>query len=107
MKEIDFDTLSKQEHYEVPEGYFEQLPGQVMGVIRKERHRRRTLFITSVAAVALVIISTTLIVNLPRESELDQQELAIQEKMTKEEQIEAQMADYYAAELAQIDYYNF
>ncbi len=106
MKEIDLDTLSKKENYPIPEGYFDQLPHQIMRTIRKERARRRNIAAASIAAVALAIICTSLIINYKIDDMQNQKDIVI-EAETADKQIEDQMADYYSAELAQIDYYNY
>lgn len=103
---IDIENLSKTENYQVPEGYFEQLPGQIMNTIRKERARRRNIIFSSVAAVALLVICSTLVINYKTNEAKEQQQLAI-EAQQQAEQLEEQMVDYYSDELAQMDYYNY
>lgn len=103
---IDIENLSKTENYQVPEGYFEQLSGQIMNTIRKERARRRNIILSSVAAVALLVICSTLVINYKTTEAKEQQQLAI-EIQQQTEQLEEQMVDYYSDELAQMDYYNY
>lgn len=103
---IDIENLSKTENYQVPEGYFEQLPGQIMNTIRKERAHRRNIIFSSVAAVALLVICSTLVINYKTNEAKEQQQLAI-EAQQQAEQLEEQMVDYYSDELAQMDYYNY
>ena len=103
---IDLESLKKEEHYEVPDGYFEHLPQQVMNVIHKKKTRTRNLWLTSAAAVMLAILCTTLIfyrVNENQEAAAKQ----AQKEMEDQQQLEEQMINYYSNELAQSDYYNY
>lgn len=104
---IDIENLSKTENYQVPEGYFEQLPGQIMNTIRKERARRRNIIFSSVAAVALLVICSTLVINYKTNEAKEQQKQIAIEAGLKSSQLEEQMVDYYSDELAQMDYYNY
>lgn len=104
---IDLDQLSKKEYYDIPEGYFEKLPGQVMENIRREKSRRRTVWLSAIAAVAaLVICSTILVDQLSNKNEIPGKIVA-EEQTIEEKQLENQMIDYYSSELAQMDYYNY
>jgi len=102
---IDLDSLKKEEHYEVPEGYFDQLPQQVMSSIRKSRNRRRTTWLSAVAAVMLGVVCTTIILKVNEEegAPAAKQSTEIQD----EKQLEEQIRDYYSEEFAQMDYYNY
>jgi len=102
---IDLDTINKEEHYQVPEGYFEQFPKQVMNTIHKEKARKRNIWLSSVAAVAAVVIcSFTVIQYIQRDK---QQETEITQSVQPESTVEDQMIDYYSDELAQMDYLNY
>ncbi len=102
---IDLDTINKEEHYQVPEGYFEQFPKQVMNTIHKEKARKRNIWLSSVAAVAAVVIcSFTVIQYIQRDK---QQEAEITQSVQPESTVEDQMIDYYSDELAQMDYLNY
>jgi len=102
---IDLDTLQKEEHYQVPEGYFDQLPQQVMNQIHKEKTKRRNIWLSAVAAtLALVICSVTVIGYMQRD---DVRQQNIVQAASQNSQLEEQMVDYYSNELAQMDYYNF
>lgn len=103
---IDIDNLSKTENYVIPEGYFDQLPTQVMRTIHKEKAKRRNLTITSIAAVALLIICSTIVINFKKDEAAVEKEMVI-ETSNEEGSLEDQMADYYSLELAQMDYYNY
>ncbi|MCR4681270.1 MAG: hypothetical protein K5636_06645 [Bacteroidales bacterium] len=104
---IDLETLSKEEHYEVPEGYFEELPKQVLNSIHKAKTRRRNIWLTSIAAVMAIVICSVTITHYMVMNERADQKLQAQKAIQYEEQIEDQMADYYSDELAQIDYLNY
>ena len=106
MIEIDLDKLSKKEHYDIPEGYFENLPQQVMTNIRKEKSRRRTFILSAVAAVAAIVICSTIVVNYMNNDEIPGKIVA-EEQNEDAQQLENQMIDYYSSELAQMDYYNY
>ncbi len=101
---IDIEKLDRKEHYDVPEGYFDQLPSRVITTIRKQKTARRNIFVLSAAAVALLAIASTLFFNYRKEEKL-QQQIVIQAQEEKE--LEEQLIDYYNTELAQMDYYNF
>ncbi len=103
---IDIENLSRHEDYVIPDGYFEQLPNQVMNSIRKDRARKRNLAITSIAAVALLVICSTLVLNFKKDEAAVEKEIVI-ETSNEEGSLEDQMADYYSSELAQMDYYNY
>lgn len=104
---IDLDKLSKEEHYSIPEGYFEQLPDQIIGAIHKEKSRKRYIWISSVAAVAAIIICSTIVLNYSKATnEVESPDLAIT-TASNEDPLEEQMIDYYSTELAQMDYLNY
>ena len=48
---FDLENLEKTEHYQVPENYFDELPGRVMQNIKHEQHKRRTIISSAIAAV--------------------------------------------------------
>lgn len=101
---IDLDTLQKEEHYQVPEGFFDQFPQQVMNQIRKEKTKRRNIWLSAVAAVmALVITSVTVIQYMQN----DNRNQNIVQTGSQDSQLEDQMVDYYSTELAQMDYLNY
>lgn len=106
MKEIDLDKLSKKEYYAIPEGYFDQLPKQVMQNIKKQNMRTRTICISAVAAVMLLVLCTTLVVRLNIRNSINSKPIVTTKEPVKET-IDNQMAEYYSAELAQMDYYDF
>lgn len=101
---IDLDTLQKEEQYQVPEGFFELFPQQVMNNIRKEKARRRNIWMSSVAAVMLLVICSILVVNRIQENDSPYQ---IVQSESQDNQLGEDMIDYYSNELAQMDYYNF
>lgn len=103
---IDIEKLDRNEHYEVPEGYFDQLPSQVMATIKKEKATRRNIFATAAAAVVLLAVASTLFFNFKKDEKENKAQIAIENKVENAE-IQEQMIDYYNTELAQMDYYNF
>lgn len=104
---IDIDKLNKEEHYNIPDGYFEQLPGQIMGAIRKEKSKKRNIWISSVAAVAAIIICSTIVLNYEKDDTGVKGSDIVIAETSSEQLLEEQMADYYSTELAQMDYYNY
>lgn len=106
---IDLDTLQKEEHYKVPEDYFEQFPQQVMNQIRKEKSRKRNIWLSSVAAVMALVICSVTVVRYIQKNDSPHQEIvkAAVQAESQDSQLEEEMIDYYSNELAQMDYYNF
>ena len=107
MEMIDLDNLSKQEHYNIPEGYFDQLPAQMMNAIRKDKARRRNIWLSAVAAVMALVICSTVVIGYMNNDKIPGQVVADTQITTADSQLEDQMADYYSAEFAQMDYYNY
>ena len=103
---IDIEKFDRNEHYEVPEGYFDQLPSQVMAAVKKEKATRRSIFATAAAAVVLLAVASTLFFNFKKDEQENKAQIAIENKAENAE-IQEQMIDYYNTELAQMDYYNF
>lgn len=99
---IDLDNITKEEHYQVPEGYFDEFPKQVMNTIHKENAKRRNIWLTSIAAVMALVICSVTIVRYMQNNEKEQEQMRMISVQT--EQLEEQMADYYSDELAQMDY---
>lgn len=99
---IDLDNITKEEHYQVPDGYFDEFPKQVMYSIRKENAKRRNIWLTSIAAVMALIICSATILRIMHNNEKEQEQMRMISVQT--EQLEEQMADYYSDELAQMDY---
>ncbi len=102
---IDLDTLQKEEQYQVPEGFFEQFPQQVMNNIRKERAKRRNIWMSSVAAALAIVICSVTVVSYMQRDDVKQQNIVQTE--SQDSQLGEDMIDYYSNELAQMDYYNF
>ena len=101
---IDIENLDKQECYQVPDGYFEDLPTTVMNRIHKEQTKKRNLWISSVAVVVLILICTTLVTGYLHNNAQNEAQIAKQQK-SDEITLEEQMTDYYSNELAQIEYF--
>lgn len=101
---IDIENLPKEEHYEIPEGYFDTLPKQILGTIHKEQTKRRRLWISSIAAVMVAIICTTLVLQFNNDNNSKGEEVV---EMREEPNLEDQVIDYYNNEFAQMDYYNY
>ena len=99
---IDLDNITKEEHYQVPDGYFDEFPKQVMYSIRKENAKRRNIWLTSIAAVMALVICSATILRIMHNNEKEQEQMGMISVQT--EQLEEQMADYYSDELAQMDY---
>lgn len=97
---IDLDNLTKEEHYQVPDGYFEAFPKQVMDTIHKDNAKRRNIWLSSIAAVMALVICSVTIVRYVHNNEKEQMRMI----SIQTEQLENQMADYYSDELAQMDY---
>ncbi len=102
---IDLDNITKEEHYQVPDGYFDEFPKHVMNTIRKENTKRRNIWITSIAAVMALVICSVTVVRYVHNTENEKEQMRMISVQT--EQLEEQMADYYSAELAQMDYMNY
>ena len=99
---IDLDNITKEEHYQVPDGYFDEFPKQVMYSIRKENAKRRNIWLTSIAAVMALVICSATILRIMHNNEKEQEQMRMISVQT--EQLEEQIADYYSDELAQMDY---
>ena len=99
---IDLDNITKEEHYQVPDGYFDEFPKQVMYSIRKENAKRRNIWLTSIAAFMALVICSATILRIMHNNEKEQEQMRMISVQT--EQLEEQMADYYSDELAQMDY---
>ena len=100
------ERVGQENPFRTPEGYFDQLPSQVMAVIKKEKATRRNIFATAAAAVVLLAIASTLFFNFKKDEQENKAQIAIENKAENAE-IQEQMIDYYNTELAQMDYYNF
>lgn len=99
---IDLDNLTKEEHYQVPDGYFEAFPKQVMDTIHKDNAKRRNIWLSSIAAVMALVICSVTVVRYVHNNENEKEQMRMISIQT--EQLENQMADYYSDELAQMDY---
>jgi flagellar basal body-associated protein FliL len=105
---IDLENIDKTEHYRVPENYFEELPDRVMQNIRHEKHKRKTIISSAIAAVAMIAIAAVVFFtyNTPKGQEnitqVQQTTLA-----SEEEALESFATDYYSEELAMMDYYQY
>ena len=106
---FDLDNLEKTEHYQVPENYFEELPGRVMQNIKREQHKRRTIISSAIAAVAVIAIAAGIFFtyNAPNEGTDITQTQQIAANTSEEEILESVATDYYSEELAMMDYYQY
>lgn len=106
---FDLDNLEKTEHYQIPENYFEELPGRVMQNIRREQHRRKATIISAVAAVAVLAIAIGIFftVNTPDQGTAVTQAQPATASVSEEESLETVATDYYSEELAMMDYYLY
>ncbi len=110
--DIDLKNLPKEENYQIPEDYFNNLPGQVMNRIRKEKKKRRIFLLSGVAAALAIVICGTFVFRSVS-SGVEQQPI-VNEKQTEVKQseetttpLEQQMVDYYSSDFARMEYYNF
>lgn len=103
---MDLNKIKKEEIYRIPDGYFEQLPQQIIQTIHKRKSKKRNLWISSVAAVLVLILCCTGVVNYMNNIKETKQKLAERQKI-EEEQLKNQMIDYYRSELAQTDYFYY
>jgi hypothetical protein len=106
---IDLENIEKHEHYEVPENYFEELPGRVMQRIKHEQHRRRNIISGAVAAVAILAIAVGTFFTLntaDKRTDTAQTQLSAAFE-TDDEVLESLATEYYSEELAMMDYYQY
>ncbi|MBO7628893.1 MAG: hypothetical protein J6S87_02965 [Bacteroidales bacterium] len=101
--------MDKTEHYQVPENYFEELPGRVMQNIKREQHKRRTILSSAIAAVAVIAIAAGIFFtyNTPSQSTDITQTQQLAATVEEEEALETVATDYYSEELAMMDYYQY
>lgn len=107
---FDLDNIEKTEHYQIPENYFEELPGRVMQNIRQEKQRRKTIITSAVAAVACLAVAVGVFftLNIPEKgTAITQAEQVVVPAPEEEEVLETLAADYYSEELAMMDYYQY
>ncbi len=108
---FDLDNIEKTEHYQIPENYFEELPGRVMQNIKREQQRRKTIITSAVAAVAALAIAVGVFFtfNTPDQGTAITQVQPATASVSEEEQeaLETVAADYYSEELAMMDYYFY
>lgn len=106
---FDLENLDKTEHYQVPENYFEELPGRVMQNIKREQHKRRTILSSAIAAVAVVAIAAGIFFtyNTPSQQTDITQTQQLAATIEEEEALETVATDYYSEELAMMDYYQY
>lgn len=106
---FDLDNIEKTEHYQIPENYFEELPGKVMQKIKDEKIRRRRLISSAVAAVTLLAIAVGIFFtyNAPDKGTNVTQTQQVTTASTEEEILESVATDYYSEELAMMDYYQY
>lgn len=106
---IDFENIEKTERYQIPDNYFDELPGRVMQNIRQEQRKRKTFISSAVAAVALIAVAIGVFFtySIPQKSTEITQTQQIAATVTEEEELETVAADYYSEELAMIEYYQY
>ncbi len=110
--DIDLNNLPKEENYQIPEGYFNNLPGQVMNRIRKEKTKRRIFQLSGVAAaLALVICGTfvyrTVSSGVEQQPIVNEKQIEVTQPEETATPLERQMVDYYSSDFARMEYYNF
>lgn len=106
------NNLPKEENYQIPEDYFNNLPGQVMNRIRREKKKRHIFQLSGVAAALAIVICGTFVYKTVSSDE--EQQPIVNEKQIEETQpeetttpLEQQMVDYYSSDFARMEYYNF
>ena len=106
---FDLENLDKTEHYQVPENYFEELPGRVMQNIKREQHKRRTILSSAIATVAVIAIAAGIFFtyNTPSQQTDITQTQQLAATIEEEEALETVATDYYSEELAMMDYYQY
>ena len=106
---FDLENLDKTEHYQIPENYFEELPGRVMQNIKHEQHKRRTIISSSIAAVAVIAIAAGIFFtyNTPEKDQAITQTQQLAASEAEMEALETVATDYYSEELALMDYYQY
>lgn len=102
---LDLDQLSKEEHYKIPDGYFEHLTDNIMDVIHKEERKKRNIWMSSIAAVCLLVLCSVLIININNHEK--QEKGTLVETPAPVNELDEQLIEYYSAEITEIDYYNF
>jgi hypothetical protein len=106
---IDLENIEKTEHYQIPENYFDELPGRVMQNIRQEQRKRKTFISSAIAAVAVIAVAVGIFFtyNAPAKSTEITQAQQVATANTEEELLEAVATEYYSEELAMLDYYQY
>lgn len=106
---FDLENLDKTEHYNIPENYFEELPGRVMENIKREQQHKKTIIASAVAAVAVLAIAVGVFFTIysPEEGTATTQTQQVVASVSEEEALETVAADYYSEELALLDYYQY
>ena len=107
---IDLENIEKKECYQIPENYFEELPGRVMQNIHQEQRKRRNIFLAAVAAVAILVVAVGVFFtyNTPEgRTDIAQTQQTVTTALEEEEVLETLATDYYSEELAMMDYYEY
>lgn len=106
---FDLENIEKNERYQIPENYFEELPGRVMQNIKDEQIKRRRIISSAVAAVAVLIVAVGLFFtyNLPEKNSAITQTQQVTTANTEDKVLESVATDYYSEELAMMDYYQY
>lgn len=106
---IDLDNIEKKEYFQVPENYFEELPGRVMQNIHQEQRKRKTLISSAIAAVAVIAIAVGVFFtfNAPEKTTDITQNQQIAATLEEQEALETIAENYYSEELAMMDYYQY
>lgn len=106
---FDLDNIDKTEHYQIPDNYFEELPGRVMENIKRQQHKKRTIISSAVAAVAVLAIAVGVFftVNAPGNDKEIIQTQQLAATVAEEEALATVASDYYSEELAMMDYYQY
>ena len=106
---IDLENIEKRESYQIPENYFEELPGRVMQNIHQEQRKKRSIFTAAIAAVAVLVIAVGLFFtyNAPGQGSDIVQTQKVATADTEEVLLESVATEYYSEELAMLDYYQY
>jgi hypothetical protein len=106
---FDLENIEKNEHYQIPDNYFEELPGRVIQNIKGEQIRRKKFITSAVAAVAVLIVAVGLFFtyNLPEKNSAITQTQQVSTSNSEDNVLESVATEYYSEELAMIDYYQY
>ena len=106
---FDLENIEKKEHYQIPDNYFEELPGRVMQNIKNEQIKRRRYISSAIAAVAVLIVAVGMFFTyyIPEKNSTITQTQQVSTGNTEDKVLESVATEYYSEELAMMDYYQY